>query len=269
MTTASKLVGPTSLDVMTNLIPTPRADKNGRVVVRHMKPESSGQRDHSIPAPNVVAPDADNALMEGAYNAILNVVLEGAASQSERTFIEDRLRELPSETLVVISELPDSENYTRLWGIHTAMKDMAPSAFITDLVYLADMLEQRGIDEIFFSDYVRGFRYYEDLCPLGSSGSYPELRASQCRVLTDVCMTMVDMIDEELISNEDMTYPTDTDSDEWTPFVRDADLRHLLLASEYDTDKVVSLIQERKIIDPDDLKAILDQDINALAKGAL
>lgn len=253
---------------MTNLTPTPRTDKNGRVVVRHMKLEPSFQHEYSIPAPVAVAPSAGDALMEGAYNAILNVVLEGAASQNERTFIEDYLRQLPSETLVAISELPDSEDYTRLWGIHTAMKDSVPSDLITDLIYLGDMLEQRGIEEIFFIDYVRGFRYYEDLCPLGSDGAYPELRASQCRALTDVCMVMVDMIDEELISHKELAHPTDDDG-EWTPFIRDADLRHLLLASDYDTDKLVGLIQERKIVDPNDLKAILDQDINVLAKGAL
>lgn len=253
---------------MTNLIPTARVDKNGRVVTRHMKPESSGHQAHSIPSPAPPQVSGSSVLKSGAFSAISEVVLSGSPSAYERGVLEEGLNDLPDETLEKIIELDGSDDYTRLWVVFDDMKKKAGRSSIIDLIHLSDMLEHRGVDEMVFSDYVRGFQQYKDLHPVGDNGVYPEERLAQCTLLTDAYMLMIGMIEDGTLNGDgDMAYVND--KGEWTPFLRDRELRNLLLASKYDPEKVLKLMKDRELIAPDSLIAILDQDINALRDGAL
>lgn len=261
---------------MSDLTPTPRVDKNGRVVVRHMKADSdSGTRPKkSLPVPAVVPQQDTTDLVENASAAI--EVLTATAREAMRVevdfstteetlIIKDKLPLLNEEEHETIIEWAGNENASRLWILHEHLLRDDNILFAKDFLHLCDFLEEQEIEEVIFSDYVRGFQQYKNLHPIAEDGSYPETRLEQCKVLTRVLLTMVDMVDGGHLREEDVR----ADSEPWTPFIRDERLQNLLLKEDTDVPAVMKVITERRIIDADHIQAILTRDVKALGDGIL
>lgn len=250
---------------MNDLIPTPRMDKNGHVVVRHMKNEmpAGGYIKKDIPVP--VIPSRDD-VAELVSNAIAAMELEvGLSTTVERQNVQDHLPSLSREELETIIEWSGNENASRLWILHEQLQHDDGITFAKDFLHLSDFLEDHGIEEIISADYVRGFQQYKNLCPIADDGSYPEVRTEQCKTITKVLSTMVDMVDSGELREEYVC----ADTESWTPLIRDEQLQDLLLNKETDTEAVLKVIIERRVLDPAHIQAILKQEGGALSNGVI
>jgi len=252
-----------------SLTPTPRVDKNGRTVIRHMKPEASAISKLQLPAPTQPRTDPlRDSVVELVVLTITGIVLNSDPTEHEQRDIEEGLRGLSFDALNMIIGLDRPDSYSRLWVIYDDLRKGVGGDFTSDFLHLSDALESRGFDEMIFSDYIRGFRRYEGLPPLGIDGEYPLERLRQCTGIIDVTACITDMIREgDLEGDGGISYAKD--EGQGSIFLRDAKLRKIIMNSEYDNARIMNLIKERKVIAPDALVAILDQDSTPLADGAL
>lgn len=95
---------------MSNLIPTPRTDKNGRIVVRHMKSDAAGTVSKKL---STVPPLGTGASSTGLTNEELSALIdpEGMIPEGISIYL-DMLRKDNPTTLPIISELLTTGNET-------------------------------------------------------------------------------------------------------------------------------------------------------------
>lgn len=94
---------------MNNLIPTPRTDKNGHTVIRHMKPVAASSTSSVLPAVSLPVPAASKAELLSAMMEVFGVSASSSSSQFFSVQIEGWLDSSTPEQLadlgVVIEEL--------------------------------------------------------------------------------------------------------------------------------------------------------------------
>lgn len=113
------------------------------------------------------------------------------------------------------------------------------------------------------TDHLKSLQFYDALTQQ-QDDRYPEERASQAAAILTV------IVHQKLHGTKGWWHVIGSgDEIEHYPYIDDAKLRELLLASDCDRDTLVNLIMERNIFDGAELARLLDSAHPALIDGAL
>lgn len=244
-----------------NLTPTPRTDKNGVTVIRHMKDKLS-QTFSSRLIPPVTAPAAvpeRDALLSKAALAI-TAKLDRREEMVSLYYgvIKDIISQYSPRTLQELTKLTDDEQ--KAWAVHTGLMKNWTETAVNDYLNLADFFRAHNIaDEM--HGYLKSFPYYEDMYPQESP--YPEQRREQCEAVIELVEHMGNAMFEAT------TY-MELENHFLVPYIKDDKLRKLILTSE-NRQKAVRLIKQRNILDADTIAGLIDADadVPALTDGIL
>lgn len=256
---------------MTDLVPTARVDKNGRVVVRHMKPEGTGTSELKIPIPPIQQkPVSSPQLMRRAMENVFE-----AAGMSEYDWGQavammlEQIESLMPSTLERMASLKNGEDGGVAHSIYNEFyAPKVDETFINDLAQIGPHIGERDIDPNWLNSCVRGFQNYDGLCPMGADGSYPEERYSQCTTLFDVTHAIRGLILGKILDKSEIDYG-DQSGDE-RMIASKSLVDYIMSAKDTERERIAELISSRKIIDVEVLKGLIATGgTAALSSGAL
>lgn len=251
------------------LIPTARVDKNGRVVIRHMKPEDMGV---SEPQATLPPPQPRPVASQKTVREAMDNVLEAAGIDSYDwhhavTTMNVHMEKLLPSTLERMASLKNSDEGQVAHSIYKEFYEAELNeTLINDLVQLSSHIGERDLEEAWIASSVLGFQSYDNLCPMGADGSYPEERYSQCAALFDVTQAMRDLVLEKAVDKSEFAYGSGD-----TRMLSNKKLvDYILSAKDPDREKIAGIIRSRKMTDPDSIKALIEAgETTALSSGAL
>lgn len=243
-----------------HLVPTPRTDKNGVTVIRHMKGNLAGAlATPQIPPVTVLAaPEYGAVLSAAAYAITAKLDAREAMTSLYYGVVKDIIKDYSPHTLQALTAL--TEDDWKAWAVHTGLMKNWKETAVNDYLHLADFFRAHGIADDMHG-YLNSFRYYEDMCPQ-RDGDYPEQRREQCEAVIELVEHMGNVMFEETISYMEHRV--------LVPYIRDEKLRKLILTSE-NRKKAVLLIKQRNILDADMIRELIDNDADApaLIEGVL
>jgi hypothetical protein len=264
---------------MSNLIPTPRVNKHGNTVIRHMRPDTgSGAGTSPLPAP--YSPGIEQRVhshMVSELQERMELVYDRRAlSFTSMTYIDalkDRL-ELKGRDVVegyydFITEDPDNYREQFLMSVLHHYLDDDDAGYMLFLARTLGIHDQGSWDEmrggtddyLIYWEMYRGMQEYEGFTLPHNVLYASKEESAQVESLAKVTSAVRDT-DRKMI--EDRGYSTDG------YFVlRDESLVNLATSRPDDADAIVAIIRERKLIDADGIAAIIDSSIPALRDGAL
>lgn len=240
---------------MSNLVPTPRTDKNGRTVIRHMKAQRSGSGTTLPPPPIAPEKDRDRLISEVAtyitedtnVSHYFNVAKEAIAVHSLDTLHR------------IMGELSKSHMNLLVHGFSMEWDENK----INDYISIAKVVEENEIYSGDLEGQLQALAYYEELTPIQPGFPYPLERALQCYAIVGATHAIHWHADDE--SNGVFTY---MDDGEFIPYIQDQMLRGLILHSDERND-IARIIKERGITDPRVIMEFLHSDAPAVAEGML
>jgi hypothetical protein len=255
-----------------NLIPTARVDKNGRVVTRHMKPEDSGAggTKQLIPSPVQQAP-ANTELLRSDVAALLMDRTNVTASdrRREHSLMVKAMEHFSAETLRGIKELDRATGDNTAYHVQLEVRGTNPSEdYVRDLLQLSEHTHERGITS---GQAVRSLARYENLCPLGEGGSYPEERYRQATSLLDASTAIMRLLVANRVDDSVINFESLRGQHSVTPRIADDRLVQLIMdATESECEQIVSIINERHIVDPDIIAELMAaNETSSLSSGLL
>lgn len=250
---------------MSNLIPTPRTDKNGRTITRHMKADNTAAPVGKIP-PVTTQPSTRSQYLTSAAKVLRDAITNGSYLLSVDRCLnsaEPVLATLSNATLERIHNHPWStraaENFAmRLgegWDETMANDCMATSAAL-------DLTNEYGMDSM----HLFAWRYlYPELCPSNNDGDYPEERLSQLVALHRIVTYM-----EEKTTLQ--PYFTDEATGEIKGlYINDAELREFVLYPQapYTREAITEMVVTNGTFDVARIKAMIDSNSPSLSSGVL
>lgn len=251
--------GPHYFRTMSNLIPTPRVDKHGRTVIRHMKPRSSGAPGSKTP---VMAPvlkmTADN------HGKVLKASASAIAEETDGNMgdIEEQLSIYSTEELAKIAEWSVTKSNARIWSLSDELEE---TEYVRDFLQLADFIAEQNVNEMNIASHVHALHRYDELAPQGYDGSYPRERLEQCKAALEITLLMRDMI------RNDELDPKSVDSGDTShrqPYITDEKLRSLIFDPSSRA-AALNVVIQRRMVRGDEVEAILNEDAGALTDGVL
>lgn len=251
-----------------NLVPTSRVDKNGRVVIRHMRAESIGTAvaGKLIPAPSPTRVPEIDALLNGAASLIEKTV---EPDSSNSGILRDNLKKLSTHTLRRIAGATEPQHRSTIFSVYSeTVRDEADESYINDLLELSDHFAANVIGNEPDGNLLIGARHSAGLASQGSDGRYPEERYRQLVGLIDVTAKIIEMAVKE---NTPINGTFDFSIGYLSPALADHNFREFILgATSAEHQMIVRIIGERKTANFDDIKALLESsDTVPLSNGAL
>jgi len=253
---------------MSHLIPTPRTDKNGRTVIRHVKPPttSTDKNQTALPTPTMLAPKKNHATIAAdAMDTLVGVLYtkyrDGLPTKT-LTNISEALTRYSDATLdrvqqhewTVKSADHFSVGITRTWDETKANDYMAATKALRE--YEPDSIPPRHYDS---------WQHYPELHPANNDGDYPEERLSQ--------ITALYLVTEHMIANDREPYYWDDLTNDIAFIYLDDDdqLRDFLLnpGNDYARDNITSIITTHHTYDPEKIKRMLDLGVPSMTSGVL
>lgn len=262
--------------VFSGLIPTSRVDKNGRVVIRHMKPETGDSDGASIPPP--ASPSlggkatVDGALLNDAVSVLLsNLKSTGNSLKSDDLLLRRKVEHYSGATLKKIAEMdnnPDlASKLNAFYHVFTELEVAGKEAYVRDVLETADFMAENSTynDQSVFT-----LQRYRNLTPLNSDGSYPMERYRQVTRLMQVTHTVLESSSENL-GESAFDYELISLNREQTPRLTDERLvDRILEASDSEYEKIIAIVRERSLINFDDITSLIVRDgPNGLSSGTL
>lgn len=265
---------------MSNLVPTPRVNKNGHTVIKHMRPDTGNPSALAhVPAPQAYSSDHHRiSHMIEQLKERMAVVYERNGYEFTSMAIPFTLNErleLKNNYVVeayfdYIMEDPDNDREQLLMSMLTNYLDDEDAM---NLLFIAQTLGVRdgsswdearegSMDFVYAWEMYRGFDEYDGFeVPDDIINASDEEKASIRSVVK-----MIDAVyhtDSRYIMHEGF-------STDGYFLVGDDNLVQLAAQRPDDADAIVKIITERKLMDPKDITAILDANVvPALSEGAL
>jgi hypothetical protein len=259
---------------MSNLIPTPIVDKNGKLTTVHKKTQVTVSHKAlpsvALPKPNNLANVAAHRIAQEwadsqSMGAMSAIIYETAFEFAFKDALAG-LKNCSPETLQRITG-PGMTGDHRLTLVN-GLGDGWSEETINDFMHAASVMNDTGMYYKEMKDYLISFEYYSELEPT-KGGHYPEERAHQITAITKVLRHM--HTNPHNISDIEMWHEFYNDG-EWeeVPYIKDDKLRALILTSAHDRDAIVDIITERSIFDADQIIEMLSaNDTSALRAGNL
>ena len=251
----------------TPLVPTPRVDKNGRTVIRHMKPGSKIGSGIARAPKVAIAPEQDiDALIEEASTALGAAMGDYDISATAR-LTRDRarigLQGFAPATLQRITEYQ--------WTAGTASivtseleQEVFTEGMVNDIIMLEKELD-RYIAGSYSNWLIMGFPHYEKLETYDFNEEYPQRRAEQCTALIGASL--------HLANNDEIGVRTFGVTPEGMPLmiIKDEDLQDLILnpPAGHSSQDVADIIIDHSIGDAAHIRRILEFETTGLRNGVL
>jgi hypothetical protein len=256
---------------MSNLIPTPIVDKNGKRTTVHKKAQGPAS---SKTIPSVALPQPDNFVLPAAHL----LAQAYADTQSIQPGVQERAYKHTLDDMSMAMEYFSPETLQRITGtkLHINIKialvngisDDWKEETVNDFLCAAEVMNGVGMYHKDMQAFAAAFKRYTGLKPF-ENGHYPEERASQITAISTVIQHMLE--NPHNLSDIDV-WEEFMDEGEWVevPYLKDAKLRELIVTSEKDRDAIVNLITERSIFDADQIIELLTlSEQTALREGTL
>lgn len=280
-----------------NLIPTPRTDKNGRTVIRHMKNNNTSAPALTLPAPTPSTSDnSADRLLSGLLETIKGMDLGGNTNVTaggtepplflksalnslrygfakggmpERTAnvcisgAEPNLRKFSNATLERIQNHPWNRSAASTVTFGAARKWTETTVNDYMAVARALKLTEGYAISIMQTD---SWNLYPDLHAPNNDGEYPEERLSQLVALYRITQYMEDHEDDL-----DPYWYDERSREPVAAYLHMDDLREFVLHPEepYKREDIVDTIIMNSVFDVDRIKAMLDSGSASLSSGVL
>lgn len=251
---------------MSNLIPTPRTDKNGRTVIRHMKPQSTGTPKNNTPIPAVsMRTPKDRAAIAAAVTQTLIDNLAHPHSQSPDARTRERITEvLTHYSLATLERIQQHEwtgksaNHFSV-GIVRTWEETKANDYIATRTALNEY-DPNGVSPLHYNSW----QHYPELHPANNDGDYPEERLSQ--------LTALYLVTKDMIANDKEPYYWDdlTNAISFI-YLDEGPFRDFLLnpGPDYNRDEITRIITTHHTYDPSKIKAMLDLGVRPMTSGVL
>jgi len=256
---------------MSNLIPTPRTDKNGRTVIRHMKPQTAGTDKPTVNLPMPAAvPDHHKTLVHETALNLFSIIEENYGGRNTALIInaiENALAKYSVATLDRIQHnewLPHAANTLAL-GITTRWDETQANDFIAACHALREH-EPHGVPAI----HNNAWKHYRELHPANNDGDYPKERLDQIVTLY--------FVTEYMIADGEEPYYWDTyhlgelaNDIEFIYLGDDNQLRKLILhpGPDYKCEDILRIVTAHHTYDPEKIKRMLDLGVPSMTSGVL
>lgn len=245
---------------MSNLIPTPRTDKHGRTVIRHMKPQAAA-KNANIPHLMLKAPKDRDVLVAGITQTLSTAMTPLDLSMHPKAKIIKALTPFSNATLNKIQqcEWTSSKADAFTCGIRNSWDE----ARTNDYLAVSEALTKEEPDGIPVQHYSTWIEYPE-LHPANNEGDYPEERLSQLLAIYHV---INDMFDQDEYADE----WDEIDGGVEEPYLAPTPFRDLLLnpGPNYNREDITRIITTHHSYDPERIKAMLDFDVQPLIAGVI
>lgn len=252
---------------MSELVPERRVDKNGRSVIRHVKPSNAGKARKSLPAPSSATP---------TRGQILHRLTTGIATQMGYTLEEQDEWHAINETLEGYSD----QFLTRLNAafkprtqIATAIAVMVyrdeTEQFIREFAAFGGVIpdESNGMD--LAMAYVRSLHHYPQLPQVDDYSVADEATKQACREL----MLLTYRMEDEIVLFEGGTDPVKTIAHDYdsfsTPVLNHDGLVRLIIERPQDAQRIGDIAIERGTGDPRAIVEVMDHGVSSLSGGVL
>jgi hypothetical protein len=257
-----------------NLIPTHRVDKNGNVVIRHMKDGVAGgaARTTIFPAPKAKLPAEAVSLVSEAADVIIGCLPYRSGTSKRLPGVKRALRKFSPATLRRIISAQSLKEQQVLVYIRNELSEREPrEAYVNDLLHLSGKMTENGMYLDFSTNYILGLQKYEGLTPVATDGSYPTERYSQSIALLRVTDKIWRMVSSDQADESALDYVPDDFMRYSEPRIADKELvSFILTSSESDRERIVTLVEDRSVINADDIKILLeDGSTSSLSSGVL
>lgn len=240
---------------MSHLTPTPRTDKNGRTVIRHMKVQRPGSA-ASLPLLPVI-PEQDKRQL---VSEVATFITTGNYLEHHFDSAKTAIAEYSLDTLHRIVGNLSKQHMNLLLAGFTMEWDEDK---VNDYISIAAAAENNGIYSEELGWHLQSFAYYEELTSIQPGHSYPLHRALQCHAIVDTVTAIHSHADDD----SDGAF-ANMDDGEFLPYIQDAQLRELILHSD-EREAVTRIVKERGITDVDTIMEFIHSEAPAVANGLL
>lgn len=240
---------------MSNLVPTPRLDKNGRTVIRHMKPQLSisGSK---LPLPPIM-PEYDRSQL---VSEVAEFITTGNFLEHHLSTAKAGIADYSLDTLHrILGNLSKPQMNLLLHGFTMEWDENK----INDYISIATVVENNRIYSGELDWQLQSLNYYEELTPIQPGHPYPLARALQCHAIVETTSA----IHWHAEDDSDGVFVT-MDDGEFLPYIQDSQLRDLILHSD-ERNEVARIIKERGITDAEVIMEFLHSEAPAVAEGML
>lgn len=249
---------------MSNLTPTPRTDKNGRTVIRHMKPQTTTKSNTMIPPVSSPALQSRDARITAAVRKIDQAIAAPGAPEPHPRVFEKITRALNTYSDATIERVQQHS-----WGPATAVHfnvgvmNTWDETQANDYMMVSNALTEEAPDGIppFHYD---SWKHYPELHPANNDGDYPEERLAQLIAIYRVIEDMEEQGYEPYRMNE-----LTSDADSY--FLSNDQLRNLICnpGHPHTPEEVARIITTHHVYDPERIKSMLDLENPSMSSGVL
>lgn len=243
---------------MSKLIPTPRVDKNGRTVIRHMNVQRSGSGGN-MPLPLIMAEQDRSQII----SEVASFITTGTNLDHYFDTVKEAIGEYSLDTLHRVTGNLSKSHMNLLVSGFTLDWDEGK---INDYISIAAAVENNSIWSEELGWQLKALAYYQDLTPLKPGHSYPLERALQCHAIVNTVSAIHWHKDED--DEDDNGVFTHMDDGEFLPYIQDPQLRALILHSD-ERNEVARIVKERGITDAEVIMDFLHSEAPAVADGML
>ena len=264
---------------MSNLIPTPRADKNGKVVTRHVKCDVSKRNlGAGIPAPTSATAVKENAesldrlqtklaewiiedtkdfdaLMDGDYDGDL---------EDERVSMKYYLNSMSPEFLRYLERI-HSEELWRFEAIARLIEKRESEMTIKNILAFSHLVGRYPDEKEVYVKSLDSYPQLEQYKPLHEAD---EVVHSKVRALLEVTNTIVNTADASEL-HDAIHMVSHANRYKTSPVISSKELVDFILENHERSPEITAAIESRKVYDSESLRVILDHPEQALSNGAL
>lgn len=268
---------------MTNLVPERRTDRNGKTVIRWVKP-SAKQSSIGFPSPSVPATVSFPKLYDEARRVMTGSIFT-IPDEIDSASVQLGLRRLPTETAGYLESLIGnchSDNYLMALTI-SALHNSLPASVVDDVAYLYAHMDTNHFDPDTYSGWTKreGIESLHILtsalrgCSLSQAeGFHYEYGAKVPMRLHDddtaskvvaVFNTMGALSDATFTKGEALKFDLEADAEWFT----DHEFAQFIVDNHEKNGPLLTMIQERETIDLEVLRLFIESEAPSLSSGLL
>ena len=258
-------------------MPTPRPDKNGKVVIRHMKVEV-GDNTINVPIPPPMTPSCRDESMDAVRYDLTDAIVEATIDYSEmgvddwdNTVPQDAIysKLLPLSSFILIDLDDIRVNDPARFHLLARMVEQGESeAFLSNYIAYAD-LEDPDSDGMDIA-LVRSLGCYQRFEQYGFNlrTAEPDVQAS-ARALLEVTRDVLELAEDDEFDTDDFKL-IDHDYDfQRTPVIGNKELVDYIMENPELSSEIAAAINTRKTLSLEAIRVVMEHPQRPLANGAL
>lgn len=251
-----------------SLIPTPRVDKNGRTVIRHMKLRGTGADGSKIPQVSTHASELGyGTLLENASVALGSVYGNPKNNAVARTYMERARIHLDGYSPATLRNIAN-HHWGYSWGtdVNSEIDEGGyyNEGHVNDTIMLGDDLDRMGAG-MYRSWVILSLPMYEGLEPYDLKREYPERRVEQAKAIASVVLHFAK-------SEKKATNVHGVGPDGYPVLhLKDVELQNLILNPDdpYTCQDITNIIIDHNTADASRIRELLKFETTSLQSGVL